>query len=85
MNEENEKCTWDGSEIKRLLKRDGKKMKELAVYIGVSRQSIDSWINGNIPRGDHFVSLCDFFRVGPNSFIKRNRNETSIGSIGFFN
>jgi len=83
--EQQEKTRWDGQAIKRLLKRDGKGQQDLADHVGVTRQSVNSWIKGTLPRGDRFLALCKYFNVGPESFIKVKKDQTSLGSIGFFN
>lgn len=60
---------WNGGSIKSIAKDKGITLKQLAADIGVSRQSINDWINGQLPKGGHLVTLCQLLETTPNSFF----------------
>jgi transcriptional regulator with XRE-family HTH domain len=65
---------WNGANIKSLAKERGLKLKQLAAEIGVSRQSVGDWINGQLPKGSHLVSLCKILETTPNAFFSLNED-----------
>ena len=65
---------WNGANIKSLAKERGLKMKQLAAEIGVSRQSVGEWVNGQLPKGSHLVSLCKILETTPNAFFSLSEN-----------
>ncbi|MBF0552743.1 MAG: ImmA/IrrE family metallo-endopeptidase [Deltaproteobacteria bacterium] len=56
---------WEGLKIKMLIKDRGWTLQRLATKIGVSRQSVTDWINGQIPKGHHLISLSQCLGVTP--------------------
>ena len=44
---------WDGKVLKKKLKERKITMNMLAEHLGVTRQSIDRWIGGRVPKGDY--------------------------------
>ena len=56
--------------------------EELAKKIGISRESLNKWLNGNqIPKLDHFIKLCLFFRK--NNFPTNLLNFNYLGEEYF--
>jgi transcriptional regulator with XRE-family HTH domain len=60
---------WDGSHIKVLSKERHVSLVQLAGHLKVSRQTINDWIKGQVPKGTHLVELCKFFNVSPSFFF----------------
>jgi len=60
---------WDGSRIKVLSRERHVSLVHLAGQLKVSRQTINDWIKGQVPKGTHLVELCRFLNVSPSSFF----------------
>lgn len=60
---------WTGEKIKSLAQERGLSLKNLAEQTGVSRQTINDWINGQVPKGNHLISICKTFQVNPDYFF----------------
>ena len=56
---------WEGSKIKALAKQRGLSIQSLASEVGVSRQTVNDWINGQIPKGNHLIHICKIFQLNP--------------------
>ena len=54
---------WVGNRIKSLSKEKGITLAELAKQQDVSRQTVNDWINGQVPKGTHLLYLCNIFNV----------------------
>ena len=63
---------WLGEKIKYLIKENKFSIVKLAEKTGVSRQTVNDWINGQVPRGNHLINLCKFFKVNPDFFFSKN-------------
>jgi transcriptional regulator with XRE-family HTH domain len=60
---------FDGSLIKPKATAAGYNIGQLSEQLGVSRQSVSSWMGGQIPRGQHLVRLCSILNVKPADFF----------------
>jgi transcriptional regulator with XRE-family HTH domain len=60
---------WEGARIKSLAKERGVSLIKMAEHLGVSRQSVNDWINGHIPKGTHLISLSRELDVSPKYFF----------------
>lgn len=67
---------WDGSRIKVLTKEKGVRLKQMEEYLTISRQTINAWVNGQVPKGTHLVALCKFFNVSPSFFFPEDAAPT---------
>ncbi len=56
---------WLGGKIKDLIKENNISIIKLAEMAGVSRQTVNDWINGQIPKGNHLIFLCKTFNINP--------------------
>ena len=66
-----------GQTIRRLRLERGLNQEELGKRIGVSKQSISNWENGNIvPSIDLLVSLAEFFSVSTDYLLGRTERKT---------
>jgi len=63
---------WLGGKIKDLIKENNSSIVKLAKKTGVSRQTVNDWINGQIPKGNHLIDLCKIFNVNPDSFFSKD-------------
>jgi len=70
--------SWLGSNIRELSKDRNISLTKLGEEIGVSRQTINEWIKGQIPKGHHLLNLCRIFGVNPNSFFEHQEEDSSI-------
>ncbi len=48
----------------------------LAQQIGVSRQAVNDWIKGKVPKGNHLIILCRILSVSPEAFFSDDSSET---------
>lgn len=60
---------FNGSIIKNKAKESGLTLLRLAQAVNVSRQTVNSWIGGSVPRGQHLVKLCSLLNVKPGDFF----------------
>ena len=60
---------WLGLKIKTLSKEKNIPLTKLAIQSGVSRQTVNDWIKGQIPKGNHLITLCKIFQVQPDDFF----------------
>jgi len=60
---------WQGAKIRELSKDNKISYQGLAKLIGVSRQAVNDWVKGQVPKGNHLVSLCRIFQVNPDLFF----------------
>jgi len=70
---------WDGSAIKIRADAQGLSLSELARRIGVSRQAVNDWIGGQIPKGLFLITLCDILKFDPDElFIKEPEESVQV-------
>ena len=70
------KMPWEGEKIKILAKEKNITLINLAEQIGVSRQAVNDWINGKVPKGNHLVALCRTLSINPENFFTDDSSET---------
>jgi transcriptional regulator with XRE-family HTH domain len=56
---------WEGLKLKELAKRKKLSFQDLAEGVGVSRQTVNDWIKGQVPKGNHLLLLCRLLGVNP--------------------
>ena len=61
---------FNGVIIKTKVKESGLTLLRLAQELNVSRQTVNSWIGGAVPRGEHLIKLCSLLNIKPNDFFK---------------
>ncbi len=69
---------WIGSKIKKRLMENELTQTKLADVLGVSRQTIDNWINGQVPKGQHLIALCQALQESPNYFFSETIGKTIV-------
>ena len=70
------KMPWEGEKIKGLAKEKNITLIKLAEQIGVSRQAVNDWINGKVPKGNHLVAMCRILFVSPEIFFSDDSSRT---------
>lgn len=60
---------WEGQKIKPLASQKKISLQAIANTIGVSRQTVNDWIKGQIPKGNHLLQLCNLLEINPNLFF----------------
>jgi len=65
---------WIGGKIKDLIKENNISIVKLAKMAGVSRQTVNDWINGQIPKGNHLIFLCKQFNINPDYLFSKDFN-----------
>lgn len=63
---------WVGSRIKILSKEKGVPLTRVAEDLQVSRQTINDWIKGQVPKGTHLIGLCKIFNVSTDYFFQED-------------
>ena len=63
---------WLGEKIKDLIKENNFSIVKLAEKTGVSRQTVNDWIKGQVPKGNHLINLCKLFNVNPDFFFSKD-------------
>jgi transcriptional regulator with XRE-family HTH domain/Zn-dependent peptidase ImmA (M78 family) len=66
---EGKKMSWQGHYIKTLAKEKKLTLQSVADQVGVSRQALNSWAKGQVPKGGHLLRLCKSFGVSPETFF----------------
>lgn len=84
---------WQGHKIRDIAGQKRLSLANLARQIGVSRQTINDWIGGQVPKGNHLLQLCDILNQSPDAFfsqvpaslitvpVHRNRKNSKITDI----
>ncbi|MCI4627222.1 MAG: helix-turn-helix domain-containing protein, partial [Candidatus Magnetoovum sp. WYHC-5] len=61
---------WEGIKIKEKAKELNISLNLLSEQVGVSRQTMDNWIKGEMPMGKGVIALCDILQVSPDYFFR---------------
>ena len=64
-----EHMAWDGRKLKDLTKEKGISLTKLAHLINVSRQTVNDWIKGQVPKGTHLIGISRVLDISPNFFF----------------
>ena len=67
--------SFDGSIIKEKARESGFSLTALAEKLHVSRQAVNTWIDGRAPRGKHLVDLCSLLGLRPGVFFATEVNQ----------
>ncbi len=69
---------WRGGKIKDLAKESKISLVKLSELTGVTRQTVNGWVNGQIPKGAHLISLCKIFNVSPDYFFSDDDGSIAV-------
>ncbi|MCK5836953.1 MAG: ImmA/IrrE family metallo-endopeptidase [Desulfobacula sp.] len=67
---------WLGEKIKDLIKENNISIVKLAEKAGVSRQTVNDWIGGQVPKGNHLIKLCKIFNINPDFLFSKGFDES---------
>lgn len=62
--------SWTGGRIKERAKEVNITLVKLSEAVGVSRQAINAWVGGQVPRGQHLIKLCKELSIEPGYFFE---------------
>ena len=60
---------WEGLKLKGIAKSKKLSLQNLAEGVGVSRQTVNDWIRGQVPKGNHLLLLCKLLDINPNTLF----------------
>jgi transcriptional regulator with XRE-family HTH domain len=60
---------WNGQYLKALAKDRGISLTKLSENLNVSRQTVNDWIKGQIPKGHHLIQLSTALGANPSYFF----------------
>ena len=63
---------WEGQKLRELSNKKGFSLAAIAEQIGVTRQTVNDWIKGQIPKGNHLLELSTLFDVSPDIFFNKD-------------
>ena len=66
--------SWQGQHIKTLAEKKKLTLKSVAAQVGVSRQALNDWTRGQVPKGGHLLRLCKTLGVAPEVFFSSERD-----------
>jgi transcriptional regulator with XRE-family HTH domain len=66
--------SWQGQHIKTLAKKKNLTLKSVAGQVGVSRQALNDWAKGQVPKGGHLLRLSKTLGVAPEAFFSSERD-----------
>ncbi|WP_045214379.1 helix-turn-helix domain-containing protein [Desulfonatronovibrio magnus] len=66
--------SWQGQQIKKLAEKKKLTLKSVAAQVGVSRQALNDWARGQVPKGGHLLKLCKTLEVAPDAFFSSDRD-----------
>jgi transcriptional regulator with XRE-family HTH domain len=64
------------NEIFRADKENNISIIKLAEMAGVSRQTVNDWINCQVPKGNHLIFLCKIFNINPDYLFSQDFNSS---------
>ncbi len=60
---------WQGSKLKEVLQTKKISIAAFAEKLSVSRQAVNDWLNGTVPKGSHLLALCHTLGIMPDSLF----------------
>lgn len=69
---------WQGNKIKQLVGDNNISLSKLSEMVKVSRQTVNGWINGKMPKGNHLIKLCTTLNVSPDYFFSETDNTITV-------
>ncbi|MFA6011929.1 MAG: helix-turn-helix transcriptional regulator [Desulfobacteraceae bacterium] len=67
---------WLGENIKIMAKSKKISIAEVARLLQVSRQTVNDWIKGQVPKGNHLVGLSSILGVDPIEFFSKEASDS---------
>jgi transcriptional regulator with XRE-family HTH domain len=60
---------WQGSKLREVLQAKNVSVSAFAEKLNVSRQAVNDWLNGTVPKGSHLLALCQTLGIMPDSLF----------------
>lgn len=70
--------TWNGINIKTIALEKGIKINDIAKFLNISRQTVNEWINGQVPKGTHVVNLCKLLQINPEELFTEDKKYANL-------
>jgi transcriptional regulator with XRE-family HTH domain len=67
--------SWDGAKLRTLTQERGLTLIKLADLLNVSRQTVNDWIKGQVPKGSHLIKLSTTLDINPGYFFPNEVSE----------
>lgn len=67
--------SWEGTKLRILAQERGYSLVKLANTLNVSRQTVNAWIKGQVPKGSHLIKLSTIFDINPGYFFPNEESE----------
>ena len=61
---------WDGEKLRSVAKDKGVSLSKLAELLDVSRQTVNDWLKGQVPKGHHLIEMSRLLEVRPWYFFQ---------------
>lgn len=61
--------SWVGDRLRSASKEKGVSLSKLSEALKVSRQTVNDWIKGQVPKGNHLMEISRFMEVPPGYFF----------------
>jgi len=62
---------WKADKFKTLIAERGFSQESFAKKVGVSRQTVNGWVQGNVPKGIHLIGIWDTLGIDLNEIFER--------------
>jgi len=69
---------WLGIKFKEYAGQKNISLTEIGKRIGVTRQTVNDWVNGQIPKGNHLLALARVLGVSPIYFFEESNNSSIV-------
>jgi transcriptional regulator with XRE-family HTH domain len=69
---------WQGNKIKQLAGDNNLSLSKLSEMVKVSRQTVNGWISGKMPKGNHLIKLCNTLNVSPDYFFSETDHTITV-------
>jgi transcriptional regulator with XRE-family HTH domain len=67
---------WNGDKFKARAKELNVQIQDIAKQLDITRQTVNSWITGQIPKGNHLLNISKILHVNPDYFF--DEEETAV-------
>jgi len=72
---------WQGKKFKEMLGQRKITQVAIASELGVSRQTVVDWINGQVPKGSHLLGICDRLDIDPDVLFDTSASPVQVAPM----
>ncbi len=69
---------WQGKKLRDILREKDITLSAFAEKLQVSRQAVNDWVNGTVPKGSHLLALSQFLGVSPELLFSPSPREIVV-------